>query len=92
MVITSSPWLSSPSTSSEVSLVQISPLVLNALAEEATEFDKLSSTDFTLTPYITGPECIGVWKRRSAQVKANPGDAIWVTRLIVHPRYSSLTP
>lgn len=35
-----------------------------------------------LSDYLAGPECRGVWERRSRQVEADPASAGWVTGII----------
>ncbi|WP_114559362.1 GNAT family N-acetyltransferase [Desertihabitans aurantiacus] len=37
------------------------------------------------SPYLTGPECRGLWRMRSKQIRETPTDAPWITRLIVDP-------
>lgn len=38
-----------------------------------------------VSPYLAGPECAGLWRRRSRQLRETPADTDWVTRLIVDP-------
>lgn len=38
-----------------------------------------------VSPYLAGPECAGLWRRRAQQLRETPADADWVTRLIVDP-------
>jgi RimJ/RimL family protein N-acetyltransferase len=35
-----------------------------------------------LSPWLAGPECAGVWRRRSRQVEEHPASAAWVTGVI----------
>ncbi|WP_292698497.1 GNAT family N-acetyltransferase [Microbacterium sp. 69-10] len=35
--------------------------------------------------YLQGPDCVWLWRIRSAQIKETPGDAAWITRLIIDP-------
>lgn len=81
MVITSAPWSSSSEGSSGHALIQVTIPLLKKLVDGDLEIaQRLSSNK--LTPYLTGPECIPVWKRRLTQIEASPADAPWVTRLI----------
>lgn len=61
--------------------------ILNAIAksdlQKAVADAAELSPALTLTPYVLGEECRGVWKRRSVQIKADPRDAAWVTRILV---------
>ena len=43
-------------------------------------------SDQPLTPYLIGNECNFVWRRRRAQIEADPENATWVTRLVVDSR------
>ncbi|HEX3590411.1 MAG TPA: GNAT family N-acetyltransferase [Pseudonocardiaceae bacterium] len=54
-------------------------------------FDALASGDLVaanavspvpLTAYLVSPECVGTWRRRSGQVRADPASAAWVTGVI----------
>ncbi|MBM7797567.1 RimJ/RimL family protein N-acetyltransferase [Microlunatus panaciterrae] len=66
----------------EVELVELSPAVLHALALGNLAAANRQLT-ITLTPYFVAPESIGVWRRRSRQLEADPGAASWITRAIV---------
>ncbi|MEH3089197.1 MAG: GNAT family N-acetyltransferase [Microbacterium arborescens] len=81
MTITSQPWHHPHPERSAVRLDMIPVEVLHAWASEGT-----SGLDAGwATPFLTGPECAGLWRHRSAQIHASPGDAPWITRLIVDP-------
>ena len=82
MAITASPWTSSVYCARGRTLVQLPFQVLTALAAEDLDTANASSP-YELTPYLISSECLGVWKRRQAQIELNPDDAVWVTRLIV---------
>lgn len=54
-------------------------------------FDALASGDLVaanavspvpLTAYLVSAECVGTWRRRSKQVRADPASAAWVTGVI----------
>lgn len=75
-------WSSSAPRASGRRLVQVPLPVLEALASGNLEFaNSLSTHD--LTPYIISKECRGVWRMRRDQVTADPGDGVWVTRLLL---------
>lgn len=63
-------------------LVQLELPVLDALGNGDLDAARaLCPEDLTL--YLISDECRGTWRRRSAQIKKDAGDAVWVTRLIV---------
>lgn len=55
--------------------------MLDALGNSQLEKARTLS-NLPLTPYIA-TECARVWKRRADQLRTNPEDAPWVTRLLV---------
>lgn len=75
-------WASSAHGASGRRLIQVPLPVLEALANGDLESaNNLSPHD--LTPYLISKECRGVWRMRRDQVTADPGDGVWVTRLLV---------
>ena len=85
MTITDDPWTSSAPECAGRQLVQLPLSVLHLLANGDLEAAQKIS-DQPLTPYLIGDECDFVWKRRRAQIEADPEDATWVTRLVVDSR------
>jgi len=81
MTITNAPWHHPQPDQSDVHLDVVPEAVLHALAAGETD----ATTRRTMSPYLTGPECASLWRRRSEQIRERPGDAPWVTRLIVDP-------
>ncbi len=73
--ITDAPWTAAGTGTAHVSLVHVPAAVVHALAAG-------SSTD-DLTAYLRGPECLGLWRLRSSQIRTSPADHAWITRLIV---------
>lgn len=80
MTISTQSWYH-PDPNTGVRLDMIPEQVLHALGSG----DAASLDQFYATPFLTGAECDWLWRIRSAQVLASPGDAPWVTRLIVDP-------
>ncbi|MBF4606663.1 GNAT family N-acetyltransferase [Curtobacterium sp. VKM Ac-1393] len=81
MTITSSPWDHPLPKQSQVHLDLVPEGVLHKLAAG-------NSTSLVLqyvSPYLAGPDCAGLWRMRSKQINERPGDAAWITRLIVDP-------
>lgn len=75
-------WASSAHGASGRRLIQVPLPILEALANGDLETaSSLSPHD--LTPYLISKECRYVWRMRHDQVATDPGDGIWVTRLIV---------
>jgi RimJ/RimL family protein N-acetyltransferase len=66
----------------DIDLVQLSPAVLRALADADLVAANLVST-IPLGPCFIGPEWLGTWRRRAAQVVDDPLSARWITRAIV---------
>lgn len=82
MIITTEPWTSSAPVATGHVLVQLALPVLDALGNG----DLKSASDlstYELTPYLVSDECRSVWRMRSAQIRLDPKDALWVTRLVV---------
>ena len=65
-----------------IDLVQLSPSVLNALADgDIATANLISPIQFGA--YFVGPECLSTWRRRASQIAEDPASAAWVTRVIV---------
>lgn len=64
-----------------VRIVQLSPAALHALAEGDLRAANAAST-VPVTAYFAGPDWRGLWRRRSAQVRDDPGSAAWITGVI----------
>lgn len=81
MTITASPWTLSSFNATGRTLIHVPLQTLDALSggdlREASALSKLA-----LTPYIVN-ECAKVWRMRAEQIRANPEDGPWVTRLLV---------
>lgn len=82
MTITGEPWTSSAPDATGRQLVQIPLPVIDALGDGDLNSARSLFTQ-ALTPYLVGDECRSVWRRRSAQIKDDPQDALWVTRLVI---------
>lgn len=82
MTITELPWFHPQPRQSQIHLDAVPRGVIHALAKG--EADSIALR--YVSPYIAGPECISLWRMRSAQLLAIPADAPWVTRLIVDPQ------
>jgi hypothetical protein len=84
MTVTSSPWSSTTTGTANHLLIQLPLPVISALANADLETaNSLSTPGLTLAPYLIGERWVRVWKRRSAQIKADERDAVWTTRAIV---------
>ncbi|SDQ56410.1 GNAT family N-acetyltransferase [Microbacterium sp. cf332] len=79
MTISAQPWHHPDPGISTVRLEMIPEQALHALASGRSR--QLAAR--YATPFLTGPDCAGLWRHRSAQVGDAPGDAPWITRLIV---------
>jgi ribosomal-protein-alanine N-acetyltransferase len=83
MTTIADPWRHPTGPVPAITLVQVPVGLIHDLARgdhgPATEASDL------VTPYVLGEECAGLWRRRSAQVDAEPDDAVWVTRFAVVP-------
>ena len=82
MTISSHPWHHPRPDISATRLDMLPESALHALGSGLTA--QLDPT--YATPFLTGPECDWLWRHRSAQVRERPGDAPWITRLIVDAR------
>lgn len=82
MTITSSPWDHPQPERSQIHLDVVPEGVLHRLAAG----ESASLPVQHVSPYLAGPECAGLWRMRSEQIRERPGDAAWITRLIVDPR------
>ncbi|KAK2590977.1 hypothetical protein QQS21_011336 [Conoideocrella luteorostrata] len=79
--VTESTWTSALPDATGHKLVQLPLPVLDALGNGDLQLsrDLYSSA---LTPYIAN-DCSSVWRRRAAQINADPKDAVWVSRLLL---------
>ncbi|WP_209560025.1 GNAT family N-acetyltransferase [Frigoribacterium sp. PvP032] len=82
MTITSSPWGHPQPERSQIHLDVVPEGVLHGLATG----ESASLPVQHVSPYLAGPDCVGLWRMRSQQIRERPGDAAWITRLIVDPR------
>jgi ribosomal-protein-alanine N-acetyltransferase len=82
MGITGEPWKLQAPEGKNVQLLQVPPVLLDALAEEDLDTAR-SLSAISLTPYLVSRECSSVWRRRRDQLANSPGDAAWVTRIVV---------
>ncbi len=65
-----------------IELLQLSPAVLQALADgDLAAANRTSPIAFGA--YFAGPEYRSTWRRRALQVEADPASAVWITRAIV---------
>lgn len=65
-----------------VTIAQLPLAALEALAA-SDEAAAAQHVPVPLTPWLVGPECVGTWRRRAAQVAATPADEAWVTGIVV---------
>ncbi|WP_159617171.1 GNAT family N-acetyltransferase [Arthrobacter zhaoguopingii] len=83
MTPTANPWRSSAAGAGDVRLVRLPPAAIHALADgDLAAAQRL--TPEVLTDHVVSSGCRAVWRMRSRQLLASPGDADWITRLIVH--------
>ncbi len=76
------PWPSSLAPA--VTLVRLDGPVIDALAiGDLPSAGALAPVP--LSEYVTGPESARVWRVRSEQIRSNPGDAAWTTRVVHDP-------
>jgi RimJ/RimL family protein N-acetyltransferase len=69
----------------EVRIVHLDGPAFRALADgDLAAANRVSPVP--LSGYLAGPECRGVWRRRSRQVEEDPASAAWVTGVIVDAR------
>lgn len=83
MTITAEPWTSLAPEATGCQLIQLPLAVLDALSNGDLKSARHLSTQ-AITPYLVGDECRSVWKMRSDQIKFDPRDALWITRLVVN--------
>ncbi|MGY2745336.1 GNAT family N-acetyltransferase [Pseudarthrobacter sp. O4] len=82
MGMTQDPWTSGTAAAAGLALEQVAPAVLDALADGDLDAARAAAA-LELTPYLAGPECVGVWRMRRDQIARSPADAAWVTRLLI---------
>ncbi|KAM3552196.1 hypothetical protein ARSEF4850_007500 [Beauveria asiatica] len=80
MIVSNETWTSTAPEAAHRQLVQLAPAVLNALADNDLQSAIDLSSSPNMTPYLVSAECLWVWKRRAAQIRTDPDDAVWVTR------------
>ena len=81
MTITLSPWHHPRRQQSQIHLDVVPEDVLHKLATGQTTTLAIKY----VSPYLAGQECAGLWRMRSEQIREHPGDAVWITRMIVDP-------
>ncbi|KAK9444462.1 acetyltransferase gnat family protein [Metarhizium brunneum] len=81
MTVTPSPWTSSSPNAVGRILIQLPLPVLDSLGNSDLQTAR-SLSNLPLTPYIA-TECARVWKLRAVQIRGDPEDAAWVTRLLI---------
>lgn len=81
MTISSAPWRHPEPGQSQLHLDVVPLGVMHALA--AGESSVLAPQ--TVSPYLAGPECLGLWRMRSKQIQDSPADAPWITRFVIDP-------
>ena len=67
-----------------VEILQLSPEALRGLADGDQAAAERSSP-VPLSPYLAGPECLGVWEIRAVQTVEDPPSAAWVTGVVWDP-------
>lgn len=82
MTITRDPWQLPVHAQPDVRLELVPPDLLDDLA--AGRLDP--PLPAPVSAHLAGPECAGLWRRRSRQIRETPADAPWITRLIIDPR------
>lgn len=82
MAVTEEPWESSAPNAAGRRLVKLDSPLLEALANGDLETASATSPH-KLTPYLVSDRYRSVWNRRRGQIKTDPEDAVWVTRLVV---------
>ncbi len=70
-----------PDRPPRVRLVQLPPAAIHALACGDLAGANAASP-VPLTAYSVGPESLGTWRRRSSQLRVDPGCASWITGAI----------
>ncbi|KAM3552203.1 hypothetical protein ARSEF4850_007507 [Beauveria asiatica] len=77
MIVSNETWTSTAPEAAHRQLVQLAPAVLNALADNDLQSAIDLSSSPNMTPYLVSAECLWVWKRRAAQIRTDPDDAVW---------------
>jgi ribosomal-protein-alanine N-acetyltransferase len=85
MTITSSPWDHPKPRQSQLHLDVVPESILHALAAG----ESASLPLRCVSPYLAGPDCVGLWQMRSKQTRATPTDLPWITRLMIDPRVTA---
>jgi len=85
MTITSSPWAHPEPKQSQFHLEAVPESVLHAFAAGGSASLPLRY----VSPYLAGPECVGLWRMRSTQIQDTPTDLPWITRLVVDPHVAT---
>lgn len=80
-MVTRAPWFHPRPDESGIHLDIVPESVLHALA--AGETDSLALP--YASSYLQGPDCVWLWRIRSAQIKETSGDAAWIARLVIDP-------
>jgi ribosomal-protein-alanine N-acetyltransferase len=81
MTITSQAWQHPDLKQSQLRLVEVPQPVLHALARG----EAVDTSEYPMTPYLRGEQCVGLWRMRSRPVADAPMDVPWVTRFVVVP-------
>ncbi|AFR31338.1 GNAT family N-acetyltransferase [Arthrobacter sp. Rue61a] len=81
MTIRNTPWDHPIPKRSQIHLDVVPSGVLHALAAG----ESASLPLRYVSPFLAGPDALGLWRMRSEQVNNTPTDAPWVTRLIIDP-------
>lgn len=84
MAVTEEPWESSSLDAAGRRLVKLDSPLLEALANGDLEAASATSP-YKISPYLFSDRYRSVWNRRRGQIKTDPEDANWVTRLVVKP-------
>lgn len=84
MTISEEPWESSAPDAAGRRLVKLDASLLDALGNGDLELANTISP-YKIVPYLVSDRYKSVWNRRVAQIKVDPEDATWVTRLVVKP-------
>ncbi|MDR6317735.1 GNAT family N-acetyltransferase [Actinoplanes couchii] len=70
-----------PQSHPDVRILHLTPAAFHALAD-GDAATAATVIPVPVTPYLLGPECGQVWRRRAAQCDADPRAASWVTGLV----------
>ncbi|MFD1847467.1 GNAT family N-acetyltransferase [Arthrobacter flavus] len=77
MTVSNQPWRHPKHEASDLSLIVVPAPVLHSLAQ-----NEVLPEGISLTPYLVGDECIGLWRMRSLQVRNTASDIPWITRFV----------